>query len=132
MTFKSFTNLFFLSYYVVLCNAPHKYRVVDPEGSIKPHCCVDVVIRHLSVVPNCYDQTDTFRVQMNEHSSKRLLGKKDFSVTLLPGKSKGKTQDSSTSSSLAEHFRQFSSDSQGIMIAQIYYLRTNFNSVDTF
>jgi hypothetical protein len=111
----SLTNLYF-SFTVVLCTAPWKYRIVEAEGSIKPHCCVDVVIRHISIVPNCLDQTDTFRVQMNEHSNKKLLGKKDFSVTLLPGKSQGKTQDSSTSSSLVENFRQFSSDSQGTKI----------------
>ena len=81
-----------------------------------------MVIRHISIVPNCYDQTDTFRVQMNEHSSKKLLGKKDFSVTLLSGKAPVKPPDSSNaSSSQADHFRQFSADSQASAGKNIYF-----------
>jgi len=26
----------------VLSNTPHKYAVVEAQGSIKPHCCVDM------------------------------------------------------------------------------------------
>jgi len=90
----------------VLCTAPWKYRIIDPEGSIKPHCCVDIVIRHNSIEPTNFHVTDKFRIQMIEHSSSQILGKKDLVVTLLPGKS----NDTSTSSQ--ENFKHFSSDLQ--------------------
>ena len=90
-----------------MSTAPYKYRIVDPEGSIKPHCCVDIVIRHLSIMPSFYHVTDKFRIQMNEHNSRQLLGKKDLSVTLLPGKSSG---ISSSPAASQDNFKQFTTD----------------------
>lgn len=97
----------FVVSFKVLCNAPHKYRIVDPEGSIKPHCCVDIVIRHISILPTCYHVTDKFRIQMNDHISRQLLGKKDLSVTLLPGKSSGISESTATSQ---DTYKQFSTE----------------------
>lgn len=104
-----FSNLFLLFKLdlLVMCTAPWKYRIVDPEGSIKPHCCVDIVIRHISINSTCYHITDKFRIQMNEHNSRQLLGKKDLSVTLLPGKSSG---ISNSPDSSQDNFKQFSSE----------------------
>ena len=95
------------NFFLVLCTAPGKYRIVDPEGSIKPHCCVDIVIRHISINPTCYHITDKFRIQMNEHNSRQLLGKKDLPVTLLPGKSSG---ISNSPASSQDNFKQFTAE----------------------
>jgi len=88
----------------VLCTAPWKYRIIDPEGSIKPHCCVDIVIRHNSIEPSCMNVTDKFRIQMIEYNRSQILGKKDLLVTLLPGK------PNNTSTSSQESFQHFASD----------------------
>lgn len=96
----------FLVKFKVLCTAPWKYRIIDPEGSIKPHCCVDIVIRHNSIEPSNFHVTDKFRIQMIEYNSSQILGKKDLIVVLLPGKS------SDTSTSSQENFKHFSSDLQ--------------------
>lgn len=44
---------------------------------------------------------------MNEHNSNKLLGKKDLSAILLPGKSSGISNSPATSQ---DSFKQFSSD----------------------
>ncbi|KAF4526061.1 hypothetical protein B566_EDAN015080, partial [Ephemera danica] len=50
----------------VLCNAPKKFAVVDPAGSIRPRCCVDLVVRHISpTLNNCHAQ-DKLRIQVHE------------------------------------------------------------------
>lgn len=106
------SKLILLRYFEVLCTAPWKYRIIDPEGSIKPHCCVDVVIRHTAVAaPDSLNATDKFRIQMNEHNSRQLLGKKDVPVTLLPGKPSAVQQDPFSATS-QEKFRHFSSSSE--------------------
>lgn len=68
---------------------------------------MDIVIRHISILPTCYHVTDKFRIQMNEHNSRQLLGKKDIPVILLPGKSTGISDSTATS---LDNFRQFSTD----------------------
>ena len=69
---------------------------------------MDIVIRHLSIMPTCYHVTDKFRIQMNEHNSRQLLGKKDISVILLPGKSTGISDYTATNS--MDNFKQFSTE----------------------
>lgn len=67
----------------VLCTAPNKYNVVDPEGMIKAKCCVDIVVRHNALLlANC-NVTDKFRIQMHEHPNKQVIGKRDVEATLL-------------------------------------------------
>ena len=45
--------------------------MVDPEGTIKARCCVDIVVRHMALTPvNC--TVDKFRIQMLEHPSKQV------------------------------------------------------------
>ncbi|KAL2715609.1 motile sperm domain-containing protein 1-like isoform X1 [Vespula squamosa] len=71
----------------VLCTAPNKYKVVDPEGTIKAKCCVDIVVRHTALLISNCNVTDKFRIQMQEHPSKQATGKRDVEATLLPGTS---------------------------------------------
>nr|CAD7414391.1 unnamed protein product [Timema poppensis] len=56
----------------VLCTAPSRYTVVDPEGSIRPRCCIDIVLRHNAVLPANCNVTDKFRVQMQNHATKKV------------------------------------------------------------
>ena len=70
--------------------------------------CVDIVIRHNAIIPSSFHVTDKFRIQMYEYNSKQMLGKKEITVTLLPGKSSS-TSDSASSQEL---FKQFPSDTQ--------------------
>lgn len=71
----------------VLCTAPNKYKVVDPEGTIKAKCCVDIVVRHTALLISNCNVTDKFRIQMQEHPTKQAAGKRDVEATLLPGTS---------------------------------------------
>ncbi|KAL4219807.1 Motile sperm domain-containing protein 1 [Mactra antiquata] len=68
----------------VLCTVPRRYTVVDSEGTIRPRCCVDVVIRHIDICINNEGVNDKFRIQVSEHGHRKILGKKDFSAVLLP------------------------------------------------
>uniref|UniRef100_A0A1B6D1E0 Motile sperm domain-containing protein 3 n=1 Tax=Clastoptera arizonana TaxID=38151 RepID=A0A1B6D1E0_9HEMI len=77
----------------VLCTAPKKYTVVDPEGSIKPQCCIDIVIRHNVVTQNNCHITDKFRIQMFDHVTKQVIGKRDVTATLISGESGRSTPD---------------------------------------
>ncbi|KAL0112186.1 hypothetical protein PUN28_011928 [Cardiocondyla obscurior] len=69
----------------VLCTAPYKYQVVDPEGVIKASSCVDIVVRHTAILPNNCNIIDKFRIHMHEYPTKQLLGKRDVEAKLLPG-----------------------------------------------
>lgn len=69
----------------VLSTAPDKYNVVDSEGSIKPHCSLDIVIRHKDVRPAHCNVTDKFRIELLEYSTKKVLGKRDILATLNSG-----------------------------------------------
>ncbi|KAI4480087.1 PREDICTED: motile sperm domain-containing protein 1-like isoform X1 [Polistes canadensis] len=69
----------------VLCTAPNKYVVVDPEGTIKAKCCVDLVVRHTALLISNCNVTDKFRVHMQEHPNKQATGKRDVEATLFPG-----------------------------------------------
>lgn len=70
----------------VLCTAPQKYTVVDAEGTIRPRCCVDVVVRHTDICINNEGATDKFRIQVTEHGQRKIIGKKDINAVLLPTK----------------------------------------------
>ncbi|XP_076348001.1 motile sperm domain-containing protein 1-like isoform X2 [Tachypleus tridentatus] len=70
----------------VLCTSPKKFVVVDPEGTIRPHYCIDIVIRHSNITQNNYGVTDKFRIQVYEHGRCHILGKRDIPATLLLSK----------------------------------------------
>ncbi|XP_032453268.1 motile sperm domain-containing protein 1 isoform X2 [Nasonia vitripennis] len=68
----------------VFSTAPNKYVVVDPEGMIKSCCCVDIVVRHMALTPiNC--TVDKFRIQMLEHPTKQIIGKRDVEAKVVSG-----------------------------------------------
>lgn len=69
----------------VMCTAPNKYNVVDPEGSIKPRCCIDIVVRHNATTSSNCNITDKFRIQMQDHTTKQIIGKRDVTARLVPG-----------------------------------------------
>lgn len=68
----------------VLSTAPRRYTVVDSEGTIRPRCCVDIVVRHIDICVNNEGVKDKFRIQVTEHGQKKILGKKDIDSMLLP------------------------------------------------
>ncbi|CAH1780944.1 unnamed protein product [Owenia fusiformis] len=72
----------------VLSTAPKKYTLGDTEGTIKPHCCVDIVIRHTDISLRNEGVKDKFRIQVIEHGKKSVIGKKDIISTLLPTRDK--------------------------------------------
>ncbi|KAF7992897.1 hypothetical protein HCN44_005678 [Aphidius gifuensis] len=71
----------------VLSTAPNKYKVVDPEGTIKSRCCVDIVVRHIALITANCNAIDKLRIQMQEHPSKQIIGKRDVEAKLLAGTS---------------------------------------------
>ncbi|XP_029175148.1 motile sperm domain-containing protein 1-like isoform X3 [Nylanderia fulva] len=71
----------------VLCTAPNKYQVVDPEGIIKASSCVDIVVRHTALLANNCNVIDKFRIHMQEYPTKQIIGKRDVEAKLLPGTS---------------------------------------------
>jgi len=70
--------------HLVLCTAPDLYTVIDPEGSIKPRNCVDLIVRVSSDIPS--DSTNVlehkFRVQIYHHLEKKVLGKRDVQAII--------------------------------------------------
>ncbi|ESP04352.1 hypothetical protein LOTGIDRAFT_136347 [Lottia gigantea] len=73
----------------VLSTTPRKYTVVDSEGTIRPRCCVDVVIRHVDICMNNEGVKDKFRIQVSEYGQRKILGKKDVLSVLFPKKETG-------------------------------------------
>ncbi|XP_043516261.1 motile sperm domain-containing protein 1-like isoform X2 [Frieseomelitta varia] len=69
----------------VLCTAPNKYKVVEPEGTLKSRYCIDIVVRHTAVVFSNCNVVDKFRIQMQEHPTKQTIGQRDVEAKLLPG-----------------------------------------------
>uniref|UniRef100_G1PF02 Motile sperm domain-containing protein 3 n=2 Tax=Myotis lucifugus TaxID=59463 RepID=G1PF02_MYOLU len=67
----------------VLCTAPDKYTVFDAEGYVKPHSCIDIVIRHVAPIASHYDVQDRFRIELFEEGAEgRVLGRKDITSVL--------------------------------------------------
>lgn len=65
--------------YKVLCTAPRKYQVVESEGFIKSHCCIDVVVRHKGPLVNndtMISQPDKFQIQLYEQGASNVKGHK--------------------------------------------------------
>ncbi|KAF5290614.1 hypothetical protein FQR65_LT01904 [Abscondita terminalis] len=77
----------------VLCTAPNKYTVIDPDGSIGPQACVDIVVRHtFPIIANC-NSLDKFRITMQDHSTRQVLGKRDVEAKLLQGEPDNNSND---------------------------------------
>ena len=58
---------------LVLSTAPKKYTVVDPEGIIRPQCCIDIVIRNIAVHNANLNSTDKFRIHAAEHGNTQVI-----------------------------------------------------------
>lgn len=72
--FHAFTDgIKILIIFSVMCTAPNKYTVVDPEGSIKPQCCIDIVLRHNATTSSNCHVTDKFRIQMQDLTTKQVF-----------------------------------------------------------
>ncbi|KAJ8924703.1 hypothetical protein NQ315_000854 [Exocentrus adspersus] len=67
----------------VLCTAPNKYTVIDPEGSIGPHTVVDIIIRHTAPISSNCHARDKFRIVMEDHATRQVLGKREVEAILL-------------------------------------------------
>lgn len=94
----------------VYCTAPDKYIVVDPEGSIKPMCQIDLVFRHNALSPANCNVTDKFRIQLHDHTTKQVIGKKDIPATLHPGVPESKNDDRLSISPFGEPTERQSSE----------------------
>ncbi|XP_029047022.1 motile sperm domain-containing protein 1 isoform X2 [Osmia lignaria lignaria] len=64
---------------------PYDFPIKFKEGTIKARCCVDIVVRHTSLLLSNCNVTDKFRIQMQEHPTKQAIGKRDVEAKLLPG-----------------------------------------------
>lgn len=69
--------------FTILCTAPNKYQVVNTGGIIRPKCCIDIVVRHISLLLSNCNVVDKFRIQIQEHPSKQVIGKRDVEAKLL-------------------------------------------------
>ncbi|XP_038051175.1 motile sperm domain-containing protein 1-like [Patiria miniata] len=86
----------------VLCTTRRKYAVVDAEGTIRPGCCVDVVIRHKEINEASYGISDKFRLNLYEHGRRDAIGSKDIPTILLPTSQGRERESEELSSSQAE------------------------------
>lgn len=46
--------------------------MIDPEGSIGPMACVDIVVRHTCPLSGTSNVTDKFRIVMQDHTTKQV------------------------------------------------------------
>lgn len=84
----------------VLCTSPKRYSVVDSEGTVRPGCCIDIVIRLKDISESAYGRRDRFRLNVYEQGRRQALGRKDISATLLQtahGREESDELDSSSS-----------------------------------
>ncbi|XP_065888134.1 motile sperm domain-containing protein 1-like [Dysidea avara] len=58
----------------VLCNTPERYAVTNPHGTVKAHCCVDIVIKHKCAHSGPYNTSSKFKVEA--YHGDKLLGSK--------------------------------------------------------
>uniref|UniRef100_F1L9R5 Motile sperm domain-containing protein 1 n=1 Tax=Ascaris suum TaxID=6253 RepID=F1L9R5_ASCSU len=70
--------------YRVLCTAPKKYSVIEPRGTLKAKCCVDIVIRHLGAnIRSNIGVPDRFRFEVCKYGYTEVSGRKDIAVRLV-------------------------------------------------
>lgn len=77
----------------VLSNAPHKYAVVETQGTIRAHCCVDIVVRHKLASDGPFDMSDKFRIDI--YIDKKFAGRKLVLSTLVKKKPMAEGSDDS-------------------------------------
>ncbi|XP_063625158.1 motile sperm domain-containing protein 1-like [Cydia splendana] len=69
----------------VLCTAPNKFTVIDPEGLIAPQSCIDIVVRYTQPSVLHCNTTEKFRITMYDRNTQQALGKRDIPTKLLEG-----------------------------------------------
>ncbi|XP_047997731.1 motile sperm domain-containing protein 1-like [Leguminivora glycinivorella] len=69
----------------VLCTAPNKFTVIDPEGLIPPQSCIDIVVRYTQPSVLHCNTTEKFRITMYDRNTQQALGKRDIPTKLLEG-----------------------------------------------
>ncbi|XP_023946990.1 motile sperm domain-containing protein 1 [Bicyclus anynana] len=69
----------------VLSTSPNKFTVVDPEGVIAPHNCIDIVVRFSQTAVNRGNTTEKFRITMYDRNTQQALGKRDIPTKLIEG-----------------------------------------------
>ncbi|XP_064455796.1 motile sperm domain-containing protein 1-like [Ornithodoros turicata] len=110
----------------VLSTCPRKYVVVDPEGTIKSRCCVDIVIRHNAVSASHCGVTDKFRIQIQEQGRRRtVLGRRDVPALLVASAAELAPSAGGQGVEGTEHFEQLPSPQPGnlpLLHAQHYAL----------
>lgn len=77
----------------VLSNCPKRYAVADNVGTLKPKCCVDIVVRHTAVLPCNYGVTNKIRIAMSKLGTGEPTSKKDVKATLFPTKENPKEEN---------------------------------------
>ncbi|XP_066861272.1 motile sperm domain-containing protein 1 isoform X3 [Anser cygnoides] len=90
----------------ILCTTPNKYVVADAAGTVKPQCCVDIVIRHRDVRAAHYGVIDKFRLQVSEQSQRKALGRKEIIATLLPSAKEPPQQKEEEEKRIKEHLAE--------------------------
>ncbi|KAF6021386.1 hypothetical protein EB796_020309 [Bugula neritina] len=60
----------------------NKYQVSEPEGVVKSHCCVDLVIRHQQPYLENVGTKDVFRIKIIRDSDKKHIAQQDVPATL--------------------------------------------------
>ncbi|XP_065201744.1 motile sperm domain-containing protein 1-like isoform X2 [Planococcus citri] len=68
--------------YRVLSTSPEKYIVSTPEGTIPSHYRADIVVRHNEIKPSNCDIIDKFRIQMQDKTNKKVIGRHDVTAIL--------------------------------------------------
>lgn len=67
--------------FLLQSNAPRRYAVPEPEGLIRPHCFIDVVVRHREASEANVGRWDQLRIVIREEGGP-LRGSRDVPVTL--------------------------------------------------
>lgn len=105
----------------VLATSPNKYIVADSEGSIRPRCCVDIVIRHNAILSSNIGVTDKFRIQTQEYGHSQIYGKRDIISTLYAKK----PDATATITAESEQFQQICPQSLGTSHKRQYSINGN-------
>jgi len=74
--------------YKVLSTAPTRYSVIEPFGTLRPRCCVDIVIRHLVASSRAnIGIRDKFRIEIQKHDEAEVRGERVIGALLVEHRS---------------------------------------------
>ncbi|CAF0832719.1 unnamed protein product [Didymodactylos carnosus] len=75
--------------YKVLCTAPRKYLIAEPQGEIRGQHSVDSVVRLLDISSSSSNQNIVHKIRIKFYDRRKpqdLIGKRDITCTILPYK----------------------------------------------